>query len=188
MENADVIRKVKAVVTEVDDAGISRFRSTDLIEPAFVRTPVGDGSKERTGISWQVWGTSDGVPVFQDPAEPVAGTNFPGPGGTRFSVFSIPPDSSVTNVVDRPDESSGDALGVAATHETAGDAAFHTSNTIDYIFVVDGEIELELDGGRRELLTRGDCLVQRGTRHAWRNVSTAPAVMACVIVGVEGGR
>lgn len=136
---------------------------------------------------WQVWGTSDGIPSFHDPAEPVASPNFPGPGGTRFSVFSLPPDSSVTDVADREGESSGDLLGIADTHEADGDASFHTSSTYDYIFVVEGEIVLELDEGRRELLTRGDCLVQRGTRHAWRNLSSQPAVLACVAVGLNGG-
>lgn len=182
-----MIEEVRAFVTEVDDEGVSRFRSTDLIEPVVVRTPVGDWTKERTAKLWQVWGTSDGVPQFRDATEPRFERPY-GPGGTRFSVFSLPPDSSFTDIVDGAPAASGDHLGIAATH--AGeeeDAAFHATSTIDYIFVAEGEVEVELDEGKRELLTQGSVLVQRGTRHAWRNVSTQPVVLVSVAVGVDGG-
>jgi mannose-6-phosphate isomerase-like protein (cupin superfamily) len=183
-----MVESIRALITEVDEAGKSRFRSTDLIEPVFPRTPVGTEGKERTGTLWPVWGTSDGIPTFRDPAEPVLAPFFPGPGGTRFAVFSLPPDSSFTDVAERDGASPADLIGLEESHETdGGDASFHATNSIDYIFVLDGEIVLELDEGKREVLTRGSCLVQRGTRHAWRNVSTKPAILVTVIVGVEGG-
>lgn len=181
-----MVESIRAFITEVDEAGTSRFRSIELIEPVFPRTPVGAEGKERTGTLWSVWGTSDGIPHFRDPAEPVLAPFFPGPGGTRFAVFSLPPDSSFTDVAER--DGPADLLGLEGFHEMdGGDASFHATNSIDYIFVLEGEIVLELDEGKREVLTRGSCLVQRGTRHAWRNESTEPAILVSVAVGVEGG-
>lgn len=182
-----MVEPIRAFITEVDEAGTSRFRSTDVIQPVLVRTPVGHGDMERTGTLWQIWGTSDAIPSFHDPAEPVLSSGFPGPGGTRFAIFSLPPDSSFTPSADRKGDESGDDLGIAGTHEAGADAAFHATNSIDYLFVIEGEIVVELDKGRRELVTQGNCIVQRGTRHAWRNESSKPVVFASVVVGVQGG-
>ncbi|MFM2287773.1 MAG: hypothetical protein RL684_916 [Pseudomonadota bacterium] len=47
----------------------------------------------------------------------------------------------------------------------------HRTNSIDYGIVLSGQLELELDGGRRSRLGPGDIVVQRGTMHAWHNPS-----------------
>ncbi|KAK5717255.1 hypothetical protein LTR15_009146 [Elasticomyces elasticus] len=47
----------------------------------------------------------------------------------------------------------------------------HRTLSLDYGVVLEGEIELVLDSGETQLLGRGDVVVQRGTNHAWRNVS-----------------
>jgi len=44
---------------------------------------------------------------------------------------------------------------------------------------------LELDDGAMVRLKQGDCVVQNGTRHAWRNSSTTPCIMAFVLVGAS---
>ncbi|MEU6548978.1 cupin domain-containing protein [Streptomyces sp. NPDC046915] len=62
----------------------------------------------------------------------------------------------------------------------------HTTPTVDYGIVIEGEIVLELDGGRLTPLTAGDIVIQNGTRHAWRNHSDRPATMAFVLVGAGG--
>lgn len=176
----------RAVITEVDKAGVSTFRSVDTVEPIHVRTPLTE-TKERTGTMWQIWGTPDGDASLLDPAVPVLSPGFPGPGGTRFAVFSIPPDSWAT---DRSESTtaSGDHLGIANSHGVdpeTGDAAFHATASIDYLCVIKGELVLELDEGRRETLTPGTCVVQRGTNHAWRNIGTEPAVLVSVLVGAH---
>jgi len=180
-----MIDQIKAIVTEIDENGVSVFRSSSVIEPVLVRTPV-EGRKERTATTWPVWGTSDGVRGLDD-AEPVFTPYLAGPGGTRFVVFTMPPDSWSTDVDAREGEASGDFLGIGDTHkdEPEDQAAFHSTPTIDYVFIAEGELEVELDGGRRERLTRGSCLVQRGTRHAWRNPTDEPAVLVAVMVGVS---
>jgi quercetin dioxygenase-like cupin family protein len=49
--------------------------------------------------------------------------------------------------------------------------------TLDFCFVTEGEIVLVLDTQEVELKA-GDIVVQRGTRHAWSNRSSRPAVVA----------
>ena len=47
----------------------------------------------------------------------------------------------------------------------------HRTVSLDYGVVLEGEIALELDSGERRIMRRGDVSVQRGTNHAWRNLS-----------------
>ena len=61
----------------------------------------------------------------------------------------------------------------------------HTTETVDYGFVLEGELTLELDDGVKKLLKAGDSYIQNGTRHAWHNASDARAVLGVVMVGAE---
>ncbi|KAJ5094760.1 hypothetical protein N7456_010621 [Penicillium angulare] len=47
----------------------------------------------------------------------------------------------------------------------------HRTVSLDYGVVLEGEVELILDSGETRLLKRGDVAVQRGTNHAWKNVT-----------------
>lgn len=47
----------------------------------------------------------------------------------------------------------------------------HRTVSCDFGVVLEGEIELMLDSGESRVLKRGDVAVQRGTNHAWRNMS-----------------
>lgn len=63
----------------------------------------------------------------------------------------------------------------------------HRTVSLDYGVVLEGSVELLLDSGEKRCLGRGDVAVQRGTRHAWRNVSKEDwARMLYVLVPVEG--
>lgn len=55
----------------------------------------------------------------------------------------------------------------------------HRSNTLDFVWVISGQIELILEGGST-ILKPGDTVVQRGTQHGWRVVGDEP----CTFVGV----
>ena len=61
----------------------------------------------------------------------------------------------------------------------------HTTDTIDYGIVMSGEVWLELDDGAEVHLRPGDCVVQNGTRHAWRNKGSETCIMAFVMVGAR---
>lgn len=52
-----------------------------------------------------------------------------------------------------------------------GESPMHRTVSLDYGVVIEGEIELELDSGEKRVMRRGDCSVQRGTMHLWRNRS-----------------
>ena len=65
----------------------------------------------------------------------------------------------------------------------------HRTDSIDYIVVISGEIEMDLDGTLVHL-EAGDVMVQRGTIHNWINRGTAPCVLAVILVdakSVEAG-
>jgi quercetin dioxygenase-like cupin family protein len=62
-----------------------------------------------------------------------------------------------------------------------GDPVMHRTETIDYVIVMSGEIEMDLDDSTVKL-SAGDVMVQRGTNHAWVNRSGKPARVAFVLV------
>jgi quercetin dioxygenase-like cupin family protein len=65
------------------------------------------------------------------------------------------------------------ALGSGETIE------FHATDTVDLMTVHAGKVSLVLETGN-VVLSRGDCVVQRGTRHGW--VNEGPD--ACVLIGI----
>jgi mannose-6-phosphate isomerase-like protein (cupin superfamily) len=52
---------------------------------------------------------------------------------------------------------------------------WHTTKTIDFVFVLEGRLTLMLDDGSVEL-EPGDVVIQRATHHAWRNDGSERAV------------
>lgn len=66
------------------------------------------------------------------------------PNGTSCTIIEIPPGSAVP---------------------------MHRTQTLDYGVIIDGVTELVLDSGDKKLMKKGDVFVQRGTAHAWRNVT-----------------
>ena len=57
----------------------------------------------------------------------------------------------------------------------------HTTDTVDYAIVLEGEIWSVMDEGET-LLRAGDVLIQRGTNHAWANRSNSTARIAFVLM------
>jgi mannose-6-phosphate isomerase-like protein (cupin superfamily) len=64
-------------------------------------------------------------------------------------------------------------------------SAMHRTNSIDYVFILDGELDMELDGGEWVHLKAGDIVVQRGTNHAWENKSDRVCRLASVLIAAE---
>jgi mannose-6-phosphate isomerase-like protein (cupin superfamily) len=53
---------------------------------------------------------------------------------------------------------------------------FHTTRTVDFVYLLSGELTLVLD--RESVrIQAGDCVVQQVVHHAWRNDSAEPAVL-----------
>ncbi|KAK5113556.1 hypothetical protein LTR62_003425 [Meristemomyces frigidus] len=62
----------------------------------------------------------------------------------------------------------------------------HRTVSLDYGIVLQGEVELILDSGETRKMKQGDVAIQRGTMHAWRNLSkTEPARMIYVLLPAE---
>jgi mannose-6-phosphate isomerase-like protein (cupin superfamily) len=58
----------------------------------------------------------------------------------------------------------------------------HRTDSIDYLVVMEGEIDMELDDGVEVHLKRGDVMVQRGTIHNWVNRGTEPCTLAVILI------
>jgi uncharacterized cupin superfamily protein len=61
----------------------------------------------------------------------------------------------------------------------------HRTETLDYVVILSGEIDLELDGDEVVHLKAGDVVIQRGGMHTWVNKGTAPAVMAAILIDAK---
>jgi quercetin dioxygenase-like cupin family protein len=60
----------------------------------------------------------------------------------------------------------------------------HRTDSIDYIVVISGAIDMELDDSVVQLKA-GDVMVQRGTIHNWVNPGPQPCVLAVVLVDAK---
>jgi quercetin dioxygenase-like cupin family protein len=63
-------------------------------------------------------------------------------------------------------------------------SAMHRTSTIDYVFILSGELDMELDGGETVHLNGGDIVIQRGTNHRWNN-SDGVCRLASVLIKAE---
>ncbi|HMG58147.1 MAG TPA: cupin domain-containing protein [Burkholderiales bacterium] len=104
-------------------------------------------------------------------------------GGTVFRIIEYPPDRERLKTL-APD-SFFPEMGAQATDKAERrHPGMHKTNTVDYAIVLSGEIYAVLDEGEVLLCAR-DCLVQRGTRHAWSNRTEKPCVIAFVLVAAK---
>jgi quercetin dioxygenase-like cupin family protein len=60
----------------------------------------------------------------------------------------------------------------------------HTTNSLDYLVVIAGEMWMVMEEGE-VLLRQGDCVVQRGTNHAWVNKSDKPCLLAAILIDAK---
>jgi quercetin dioxygenase-like cupin family protein len=113
-------------------------------------------------ISTLMWAT-DAMPADIAIGESIEDTgnrtlgSAPPVNGTRFAILDFPPGNK------------------AVTHRT---------ETIDYVIVLEGEIEMDMDDSTVKLQA-GDVLIQRGTNHTWMNRSNARCRIAVVLVDAQ---
>ncbi len=113
-------------------------------------------------VSTLIWSTDScpaKIPVgtdIEDMGARILGTAPPA-RGTRFAVIDFPPGNT------------------PHTHRT---------ETIDYVIVLEGEIEMDMDDSIIKMKA-GDVMVQRATNHAWANRSKARARVAFVLMDAE---
>lgn len=104
----------------------------------------------------------------------------PDTAGTIFRLVEIPPESRTTfnakGIFSELGSSNKPSEADSQRHPT-----MHKTNSVDYLVVISGEMTMEMEDGSTTL-RQGDCIVQRGTNHAWVNRSSAPCLIAAVLV------
>ena len=160
----------RRVVTGLDDKGRSSIVSDGLAESrlateAFTRSVI-----------WQA--TSVPTPAMAENALGDEAVVAPPARGYSYVITSFPPDSEW-------DYEAGyaKALADAGVADEGGTPGMHQTDTIDIVTVISGEVWAVVETGET-LMKPGDTLVQRGTRHAWRNRSDSPCVIASVHVSI----
>jgi quercetin dioxygenase-like cupin family protein len=61
----------------------------------------------------------------------------------------------------------------------------HRTESLDYGICLEGECDMEVDGGEVVTVRAGDVVIQRGTNHVWHNRSDAPCRFAWILVDAE---
>jgi quercetin dioxygenase-like cupin family protein len=137
--------------------------------PDGVATIISDGpatntkSSQPNQYSTMMW-CSDGAPADMPlglDAEDLGARNlgtYPPVNGTRFMIAEYPPGNRGRR---------------------------HRTETVDYIVVLSGEIDMELDKGETVHMKTGDVMVQRGTYHTWLNRGTEPCRMMFVLIDAK---
>ncbi len=66
------------------------------------------------------------------------------------------------------------------------ESPLHRTDSIDYGIVLKGEIELELEDGRKTTVREGGVVIQRGTNHLWRNTCREACRIVFVLIEASG--
>jgi mannose-6-phosphate isomerase-like protein (cupin superfamily) len=173
--------QVRRVVTGQEPGGKSVFVSDTEVDPIELSIMPGTAFH-------RIWGSDERPALPTDGSQPSAPLYFPPADGYRFSFFTLGPDS----VALPADLDIGEALEELATKLPGLDGpmepenpGMHTTDTVDIDVVISGEVDLELDDGKTVHLRAGDCVIQNGTRHAWRNRSDEPVVLFVTLLGAR---
>ena len=117
------------------------------------------GAEGRSTLMWITDKNPADIAVgesIEDMGAKIVGTAPPA-NGTRFCVIDFPPGNH---------------------------PHMHRTETIDYVIVIDGEIEMDMDASTVKLKA-GDIMVQRGTNHAWVNRGKEVARAAFVLLDAK---
>jgi quercetin dioxygenase-like cupin family protein len=110
-------------------------------------------------LLWSTDSTPARIPIGESPED--MGTRVlgsaPPPNGSRFAIIDFAPGKI---------------------------SAMHRTETIDYVIVIEGELEMDMDASTVKL-KQGDVMIQRGTNHAWCNRSDKRARAAFVLIDAE---
>ena len=111
------------------------------------------------------------------------------PGSVRFRKITYPPSKTFSqymkkghNPIDFIVEYERKAPGFEMDRQQPGR---HTTDTIDYGYIISGKIYLVLDKGERRLLETGDCYILNGTPHTWVNPFKEPCEIIILMIGAK---
>ena len=171
----------RRIVTTNDSDGRSRVLS-DAPTPHVAPSGPGRGLLN-------LWATEAGGPsldVEDGAARPVR--LEPPEGGTVFRFFQLAARPGTPPTREAAEEAAKLAFDrMEAAHlrvDTARHPSMHKSETVDYIVLLRGKVRLILDQGEVDL-EPFDVVVQRGTNHAWVNLSDEPALLIGVLMAAR---
>lgn len=164
---------MRRVITGINEQGVSLF-TRDEESPHFISM-----GNFQMGELW--WDPSANISKgFEDGADGKLGS-VPEPGEALMRYVVYPPKAEMEALMSGAGEHQKDVSD--DFHHEEDNPGMHTTDTIDYGFVLSGELTLELDKGEKKVLKAGDSYVQNGTRHAWHNDTDKPAVLGVVMLG-----
>jgi uncharacterized cupin superfamily protein len=117
------------------------------------------GKIDRAISAADIWWTpsvSADVVVRDARSEPSPG--MPSQGGTLLKVLEISPGTK---------------------------PVMHKTETLDYVIVIEGEVDMLLDDGAEVHMKAGDIMIQRSTLHGWANRSDRPCRIAFVLLDAK---
>lgn len=109
----------------------------------------------------------------------------PDPGAAKVRWFTVPPENAEQPAQEKEALAAFSFEAVGASHarvDTRRHPLMHKTESVDYIVVVKGELDMLLDEDEVQSLQPGDVVVQRGTNHAWVNRGTEPALLVAVLM------
>ena len=173
---------IRRVVTGHNNEGKAVFASDEIVEPTTLSLLPG-------AEFFQLWG-ADEIPTFPDDGSRPTHNLLPTSRRLPVWNFTVQPDTESSMMPENFDIETAIAeveekLPGMAEHLETDNPGMHTTDTVDYEFVISGEVVLELDDGAEVTLKPGDTVVQNGTRHAWRNRTNEPAVLVVVLIGAK---
>lgn len=172
---------VRRIVTGHDASGKAIVLSDGAL-PHVTRPPA------QPGLAFhEIWNTHH-VPSHIDFEEPEPTDRHrdtaPPKNGTIIRIVDIPPEGPDGPGFDKAQAKAVfDAVGLGdnAEHTTPGrHPLMHRTQSIDYGYVIEGQVTLLLDEDAVDLVA-GDVVIQRGTIHAWANRSDAICRMLFVL-------
>lgn len=173
--------KVRRVVTGHDSS--NKAIVADDSEVDGITFSLNPGAEEHT-----LWGSDEPLTFPDDGSKPLFFSYFPPLGGFRFGLFTIPPMSNtqLENIdFEKGLEELEEKMPGAVSHFEPDNPGMHTTNTVDFVYVISGEVWLELDDGKEVHLKAGDTVVQNGTRHAFRNRCSEPCRTVFCMIGAK---
>jgi mannose-6-phosphate isomerase-like protein (cupin superfamily) len=180
MGEGGVGMRIRRVVTGQSEAGAGVLRDEEVSPITVALIPGAEFHR--------IWG-SDATPEIPAPTSASEPRDwFPPAGGFRFGFVTLPPAAAATpgdlDMAAALGELSDKLPGFIELMEPDS-PGMHTSDTVDVVLIVSGQATLQLGDGPEVNLAVGDCVVQNGTRHAWRNPTSEPCTMAVAIVGAR---
>ncbi len=172
---------VRRILTGVDANGRSRIVEDG---PSPAASPLGPDSLFQSINLWRTLGAEATV-AAPDRILEHSGV-LPPSGGTVIRVIDFPPEIADPEERRHQTEATFKRLYPDADHTPSHPRhpGMHTTDTIDYAIVLQGEVVAVMEEGET-VMRAGDILVQRGTAHAWANRSGAMARVCFVLTAAR---